>query len=61
MNNRRFQLENEIENQDNRNRMGLGFFFIIMLAFPMQYYLANNMGQGYYFKKKMIIAILVSK
>ena len=52
MNNRRFQLENEIENQDNRNRMGLGFFFIIMLAFPMQYYLANNMGQGYYFKKK---------
>lgn len=47
MNNRRFQLEDEIENQDNRNRMGLGFFFIIMLAFPMQYYLANNMGQGY--------------
>jgi len=46
MNNRRFQLENEIENQDNRNRMGLGFFFIIMLAFPMQYYLANNMGQA---------------
>lgn len=46
MNNRRFQLDNGNENEDNRNRMGLGFFFVIMLAFPMQYYLANNMGQG---------------
>ena len=42
MNNRRFNLENE-ENQDNRDRMGIGMFLLILLALPLQFYLV---GQG---------------
>jgi len=43
MNNRRFNLDNE-ENQDNRNRMGFGMFFMILMALPVQYYLVNQHG-----------------
>ena len=48
MNNRRFNLDNE-ENQDNRNRMGFGMFFMILMALPVQYYLVNQHGgEGFF-------------
>jgi len=46
--NRRFNLaENENPdqgNQEQQHRMGAGFFLIMMLAFPLQYYLTDSYG-----------------
>jgi len=46
--NRRFNLaenENPDQNQqENQPRMGAGFFVIMMLAFPLQYYLTDSYG-----------------
>ena len=49
--NRRFNLaenENPDQNQqENQPRMGAGFFVIMMLAFPLQYYLTDSYGGEY--------------
>ena len=51
--NRRFNLaenENPDQNQENNQpRMGAGFFVIMMLAFPLQYYLTDSYGGEYIF------------
>ena len=49
--NRRFNLaENENPdqgNQEQQHRMGAGFFLIMMLAFPLQYYLTDSYGGNF--------------
>ena len=49
--NRRFNLaENDNPdqgNQEQQHRMGAGFFLIMMLAFPLQYYLTDSYGGNF--------------
>ena len=43
--NRRFNLaENQEPEPPQEARMGFGVFFILMLAFPVQYYLSDSYG-----------------
>jgi len=43
--NRRFNLaENQEPEPPQEARMGFGLFFILMLAFPVQYYLSDSYG-----------------
>ena len=61
--NRRFNLaenENPDQNQENNQpRMGAGFFVIMMLAFPLQYYLTDSYGGKYIFLKLLSDSILL--
>ena len=61
--NRRFNLaenENPDQNQENNQpRMGAGFFVIMMLAFPLQYYLTDSYGGEYIFLKLLSDSILL--
>ena len=59
--NRRFNLaENENPdqaNQEQQHRMGAGFFLIMMLAFPLQYYLTDSHGGNFLIKISILTQI----
>jgi len=44
MNNRRFNLQDEVNGEENRERMGAGIFMLIFLAIPLQYLMSENYG-----------------
>ncbi|CAG5090946.1 Oidioi.mRNA.OKI2018_I69.PAR.g12781.t1.cds [Oikopleura dioica] len=44
MNNRRFNLQDEVNGEENRERMGAGVFMLILLAIPLQYLMSENYG-----------------
>ena len=62
--NRRFNLaENENPdqaNQEQQHRMGAGFFLIMMLAFPLQYYLTDSHGGNFFDQNFLFHSNLVS-
>ena len=52
--NRRFNLaENQEPEPPQEARMGFGVFFILMLAFPVQYYLSDSYGGTMPFKHRV--------